>query len=392
MFWHYVDEVYMFSEMQPQYGAGFMSFQRDKPYNTLPLLPPSGAVETESVLRRVVPAARALAELKHAGQQLPNQTVLINTIPLLEAQVSSEIENVVTTSDKLFRLAANEKADADPATKEALRYRTALRAGYESLQHRPLSTRTAIDVCSTIRGVETPLRHGADTVVANPGTGRIIYTPPEGPEHVQRLLTNWSEYINTEHGPDPLIKMAIMHYQFEAIHPFTDGNGRTGRILNILYLVHAGLLSIPVLYLSRYILANRQDYYRLLREVTENENWEAWIVYMLEAVEETSRWTCRRVMAIDRLFQHTCAYLRETLPNVYSRELVEVLFNQPYARISNLVEAGIAKRQTASTYMRQLTKAGVLQETRAGKEKLFVHTKFLDLLLRESDDYAPYPD
>ena len=198
-----------------------------------------------------------MAELKTSGQLIPNQAVLINSIPLLEAQASSEIENIVTTTDKLFRFANESGAQADPATKEALRYRTALIEGFEMLRRRPVSTSTAIAVCSTIKGVELDIRATPGTAMMNEATGAVIYTPPEGQNLLRHQLANWERFIHEAEDIDPLIRLAVMHYQFEAIHPFVDGNGRTGRVLNLLYLVDKGLLDIPVLYLSRYIIANK---------------------------------------------------------------------------------------------------------------------------------------
>ena len=183
--------------------------------------------------------------------------------------------------------------------------------------------------------------------------------------------------------------MAVAHYQFEAIHPFTDGNGRTGRIINLLYLLEQQLLSIPVLYLSQYIIQHKADYYRLLRQVTENQAWELWVLYMLEAVRSTARWTRDKIMAIRQLQENTIDFVRAVLPNIYSRELVELTFTQPYCRIANLVEAGIAKRQTASVYLKELHAIGVLREQQAGRDKLFVHSKLLQLLSQDANTFSP---
>jgi Fic family protein len=367
-----------------------MSFDRSKPYNNLPRLPPSVDIETKAILKAAINAARALAELKQAGGLVPNQAVLINTIPLLEAQVSSEIENIVTTTDKLFRLAANEKAAADPATKEALRYRTALHGGFQSISKRPLCTGTAVDVCQTIRNVEVDIRAVPGTFVGNPRTGKAHYTPPEGPDRIRGMLANWERFVNEAKDIDPLIRLAIMHYQFEAIHPFTDGNGRTGRVLNILFLVQEGLLEIPVLYLSLYILQNRASYYRLLLGVAEEQAWEQWILFMLEAVEKTAQWTSKKIRAIRDLLEKTSTFVRTRLPKIYSHELVESVFVQPYCRISNLVDSRIAQRQTASVYLKALADIGVLREERVGREKLFVHPKFLRLLTTDENKFEPY--
>jgi Fic family protein len=367
-----------------------MPFDRTIPHNDLPNLPPPQEVETRAVLKSLAPAARELAELKGLGALIPNQEILISTVPLLEARSSSEIENIVTTADELFRLASNATAAADPATKEALRYRAALLHGYESLRKRPLCTRTAVNLCSILRETETDVRKVPGTTISNAATGEVLYTPPEGEEIIRRKLSNWERFLHECTEIDPLVRMAAAHYQFEAIHPFTDGNGRTGRILNILFLIQEGLLDIPVLYLSQFIIRRKTDYYRLLRRVTENGEWEAWILFVLAAVEETSRWTARKIIAVKELLDHTCNYVRGSLPKIYSRELVEVAFVQPYCRIRNMVDAGVAKRQTASDYLKQLVSVGVLVEVRHGREKLFIHPKLLNLLTGDENDFPRY--
>lgn len=306
--------------------------------------------------------------------------MLINSIPILEAQASSEIENIVTTTDRLFRF-ANEAADAaDPATKEALRYRTALYEGYRTLTKRPVTTATAVAVCRTIKGVDLDIRATPGTALANQATGAIVYTPPEGQALLRDKLSNWERYIHEAEAIDPLIRLAVMHYQFEAIHPFTDGNGRTGRILNLLYLVDKGLLDIPVLYLSRYIIRNKAAYYGRLLAVTTDAAWEDWVLYMLEAVTETANWSTARIRAIRTLLDGTADRMRGTLPKIYSRELAEVIFVHPYCRIGDLAAAGIAKRQTASAYLRTLAEHGFLRVIEAGREKLYINPAFLELL------------
>jgi Fic family protein len=291
-------------------------------------LPPEAELETRTILRACIEARAALAELKQATRLLPNQGMLINTLPLLEARSSSEIENVVTTADRLFQH-LDAEGSADPATKEALRYREALMDGFRRLEDRPLSTRTAEAVCSRIKGTEMRVRQVPGTALANAATGEVIYTPPVGEHSIRELLANWERYVHEHGAPDPLIRMAVAHYQFEAIHPFTDGNGRTGRILNSLFLVHAELLDLPVLYLSRHVLANKSDYYRLLLAVTSEEAWEPWVLFMLEAVTQTSKWTSAKVEAIRMLENATARHVRERLPKIYSRELIDVIFEQP---------------------------------------------------------------
>ena len=357
-----------------------MAFEPTKPYNTLPSLPPQAEIESRAVLKACIEARAALAELKQAGALIPNQAVLINSIPLLEAQASSEIENIVTTTDRLFQFADDREALADPATKEALRYRTALREGFESLAKHPLSTRTAVEICCTIKGVDMDVRRTPGTALVNERSGELIYTPPEGEALIRDKLANWEQFLHEAEDIDPLVRMAIGHYQFEAIHPFTDGNGRTGRVLNLLYLVDKGLLDIPVLYLSKAIIEAKQDYYRLLLDVSREGAWEPWLLFMLEAVRSTAHWTTSQIKAIRTLIDDTVHRMRRDAPGIYSRELTELIFVQPYCRIGNLVDAGIAQRQTASVYLKQLVDIGLLKEMKAGREKLFINPQLLHTL------------
>jgi Fic family protein len=357
-----------------------MPFDPVRPYNDLPLLPPAAELETRAVLKACIEAHAALAELKVSGDLIPNQTVLINAIPLLEAQASSEIENIVTTADRLFRFASAPDGQTDPATREALRYRTALYEGFELLAARPLTTMTAVRLCRIIKGAEIDIRATPGTALVNDATGRVVYTPPEGSTRLKDLLANWERYFHDATETDPLIRMAVAHYQFEAIHPFTDGNGRTGRILNLLFLVEKELLKIPVLYLSRHIIRHKADYYRLLLAVTTDGAWEEWIRFMLGAVAETARWTTRKIRAVRELIDDTAGTIRREAPKIYSRELTELVFTQPYCRIGNVVEAGIARRQSAAVYLRKLAEIGVLEERKVGREKLFVNPAFLRLL------------
>ncbi len=368
-----------------------MTFLATEPYNSLPHLPPLSDIETKQILKKCITARAAVAELKQAAAMLPNQSVLINTLPLLEAQASSEIENIVTTTDKLFQFAGTDENLADHATKEALRYRTALRKGYESIRRRPLCTSTAIEVCSIIKHVEMDVRAVPGTTLSSKQTGETIYTPPIGKALLQQKLTDWELFLHNNTDLDPLIKMAVGHYQFEAIHPFTDGNGRTGRVLNILYLIETGLLDIPVLYLSRYILTHRNEYYAGLRKVTEEQAWEEWILYMLSAVEETATWTCRKIKAILKLIDQTRAYVSAKDKQLYSRELIELLFVQPYCRIGNVVEADIAQRQTASGYLKKLADIDVLTEVKMGRDKVFINPRFMQLLLTDTLEPKPFP-
>ncbi len=378
------------SQKPPFVDMNFRSgWETDRPYNQLPELPPPVELETKAVLKQCIRARAALAELKQAAELIPNPGMLINTLPLLEAQASSEIENIVTTADQLFRHLQVE-GQADPATREALRYREALLEGVRAQKTRALGTRAAESICSRIKGVEMTIRKIPGTALANSVTREIIYTPPEGEALLRDFLANWEEFLHDEEPIDPLVRMAVAHYQFEAIHPFTDGNGRTGRVLNSLFLVEKGLLPIPILYLSRYLIAHRADYYRLLLAITREKAWEPWLLFLLRGIESTAIWTTSKIAAIRDLASHTTEHVRSVLPKIYSRELVDVIFEQPYCRISHLVTAGIAKRQAASRYLKALAEVGILDESVSGREKLFVHPKLMDLLTQETNVFPPY--
>ena len=365
------------------------TFNPAMPYNDLPALPPISEIESKAVLRQCIKSRSALAGLKEAAELIPNPGMLINTLPILEAQASSEIENIVTTTDKLFQqMSAVERAD--PATKEALRYRQALMKGFNDLDAHPISTRTAEAICSQIRGVDMRVRRVPGTALVNAATGATIYTPPEGESLIRDLLANWERFLHDEQDLDPLLRLAIGHYQFEAIHPFSDGNGRTGRVLNSLFLVQEGLISLPILYLSRYIIDHKSEYYTLLLEVTTHGQWEPWLLYMLRAIESTALWTLEKIAAIRALASVTLEYVRQRLPKIYSRELVDQLFMQPYCRIANLVDAGIAQRQAASRYLKNLVEIEVLQDRKVGREVLFVHPRLLELLTSDENIVEPY--
>jgi Fic family protein len=365
------------------------NWRPDQPYNDLPPLPPAAEVETRAVLKQCITARAALAELKQAAELIPNQGVLINALPLLEAQASSEIENIVTTTDRLFQYQSSSE-HADPATREALRHSSALLEGFKALKQTPLNTRTAEQVCTRIKGIEMQVRRVPGTALANQATGEVIYTPPAGEDVLRHKLANWERYLHEERDVDPLIRMAVGHYQFEAIHPFTDGNGRTGRVINSLFLIQEGLLTLPILYLSRYIIKNRAEYYRLLLDVTRNKAWEPWILYVLQGVADTALWTTDKISAIRNLSALTVSHVKQAAPKIYSRELVELIFDRPYCRIQNLVDKGLAGRQAASRHLQQLVDIGVLEEMVVGREKLFIHPKLMQLLIRDGNAVAAY--
>jgi len=358
-----------------------MAFDPHKPYNELPPLPPRADVETKAVLRKAVSASRAVAELKGLGATLPNQAMLVNSLVVQEAQASSEIENIVTTNDALFQ-AISAQSGADVATKEVLRYREALWFGYNALRDDPrLTTDLFVKLVQVICQCDTGIREHPGVFIGNARTREVVYTPPEGAELIRHKLDQLEHFIHSDTTLEPLVKLALIHYQFEAIHPFSDGNGRTGRIINILYLVQQGLLDLPVLYLSRYIIDNKSTYYRLLREVTANGAWEEWVMFMLAAVEETALLTRRRILAIRDLLHHSLELARQQLPaRVYSKELIELLFRQPYTKGQHLVDAGIAERQTAAEYLKELEAIGLLKRRKVGKENLYLNVKLYELL------------
>ncbi len=359
-----------------------MAFFPDQPFNDLPMLPPKAEIETRATLKKAISAGRALAELKGLGETIPNQAILVNSIILQEAKASSEIENIVTTHDALFRAFSANTSRIDPATKEVLRYREALWDSFTSLKERPLlTTNLFIRIVRTIRANKAGIRNTPGTKVANAATGEVVFTPPEGEGIIRTKLKNLEDYIHAEDAVDPLIKLALIHYQFEAIHPFSDGNGRTGRILNILYLTQNHLLDLPVLYLSKYIIEQKSDYYRHLRGVTEHQDWEPWIRYMLDAIEQTALYTRDKILAIRNLLTQLLGFAKENLPpRVYSKELIELLFHQPYTKGQFLVDAGIVKRQAAADYLKNLEEIGVVSVKKIGKENLYLNTKLYEIL------------
>ncbi|MDO5845255.1 MAG: Fic family protein [Methanocorpusculum sp.] len=356
-----------------------MEFDPNTPHNSLPFLPPEINLETPKILKACISANTSLALLREAAKLIPNPDILISSIPLLEAAASSEIENIFTTSESLYQALSVKSENVDPSTKEVLNYRAALYAGFNALKTGGKINEETINlVCSTILGTKIE-RRDVGVCIGNASTR--VYTPPNDPYVIQALISQLEEYINGGNEPDPLVRLALIHYQFEAIHPFVDGNGRTGRILNILYLVSKRLLDIPVLYLSRYIIENKSEYYRLLRAVTGNGAFEDWIVFILRAVKETADWTYSRVHAVYDLMNETRNLCREKLPNhMYSHELVEIIFLQPYCKPKYLIEAGIGNRQTAMKYLKELENIGVLKSQKISREVVYVNTELYELL------------
>lgn len=358
-----------------------MPFDRTSPYNDLPNLPPPTDLETVPILKMAVRANKAIAELKISGHLIPNQSILIQALGLSEAKLSSEIENIVTTNDELYKAFADGNISMEPETKEVLYYKDALWHGYRALtqKQRLLTTPLFIELVEILKNATLGIRNLPGTKLVNP-KGEVKYSPPEGEEIIRKKLSNLEFFMHSESSLDPLIKMAVMHYQFEAIHPFSDGNGRTGRILNILYLVDKQLLDLPILYLSRYIIENKTAYYTGLQQVTESNAWEAWVLYILRGLEETAIITKKQILKIHQLIKETAETVRTQLPRIYSKDLIEVLFRSPYCKIKFLEESGIAKRQTASTYLKELERIGVLKGIKMGRDIYYVNDPFLKIL------------
>ena len=354
----------------------------DKPYNELPFLLPNTEFESKKILKQAIKANRELACLKGYCSLLPNDSILLSSIILKEAAASSEIENIITTQDELYKAIISKEMKIDPQTKEVLNYRSAVWLGFNQIKEREILLISMIlKIQAELKGNNAGIRKVPGINLMNETTGKVIYTHPSDETVINNLLTNLEKFINTEDDTDYLIKMAIIHYQFESIHPFYDGNGRTGRIINVLYLVLNRLIDSPILYLSSYIIKNKSGYYKLLQEVRIKGNWEDWILYILKAVEVTAKETLSLIESIIALMNKSMNICREKLPNtIYSKELIELVFMQPYTKISYLVEAGIAERRTASKYLKALQEIGILESFKLGKEIIYVNKELHDLL------------
>lgn len=359
-----------------------MAMIAEKPFNSLPELPPVWEkIETVKVLRQLVKASVALAELKGLASTLPNPDILLNAVILKEARASSEIENVITTQDKLYQALSAKGVEADPATKEVLRYREATLFGFKFIQQKGfLSTNAILSIQKILEENNAGIRKLPGTALRNAVTNKIIYTPPDDHDRIVMLLKNLEDYINRQDDLSPLIKMAVQHYQFESIHPFYDGNGRTGRIINILYLILSGLLESPILYLSEYIINNKANYYRLLQEVRTKGHWEEWVLYILKGVEETANQTIIQIKAIQQLFIKTQEKIKKEAPKSFNKELVEILFEHPYCKTEILTTRLQISRITASKYLKQLQGIGILKPKQVWKETLYINTKLFELL------------
>jgi len=345
-----------------------------------PDLPLTQNIETTRVLKKTISANRALAKLNGVAKIIPNQAILVNSLVLQEAKDSSEIENIITTHDELY-LASLNITDITNEAKEVQNYSLALLKGYDLVQKNQLLLKKYIVTIQVeLEKNSAGVRKQSGTNLKNAHTGEVIFTPPQDYETIQNLLNNLESFINEPNDTDPLVNMAIIHYQFETIHPFYDGNGRTGRIINILYLILKDLLDIPILYLSRYIIKNKSDYYRLLQEVRTESSMEEWILYMLDGVEQTSLETIDLVENIYTLMQHIATLLKEKLPKIYSKDLVEILFMHPYTKIDFLVEQLGVSRQTASKYLKELETLGVVKSIQIKNSKFFINLELFAML------------
>ena len=356
------------------------TFNRNIPYNDLPLLPPEADIETKKILRKSISAGRALAQLNGTLMNLPNPHLFLDTIYLQEAKASSEVENIITTNDEIYQSFVAEKKIDNPATKEVLSYKEALWLGLEELKTKPfITTNLSIKIVQCIKQNNATIRNTPGTTLTNP-KGEVVYTPPIGEAVIREKLANLERFINDENDIEPLIKMAILHYQFEAIHPFSDGNGRTGRILILLYLKLSGLLKVPAIYLSEYIINHKNDYYLKLRGVTENGNWEEYILYMLDMVEYTALKGLNQLNQIMLSMEQMTDEIKSKFPKIYSKDLVEVLFKLPYVKRQNLIDENIGNIKTVGNYLNTLEDGGILKSVKVGKEKLYLNEKLLRIL------------
>ena len=337
-------------------------------------------IETKAILKKSILANKALAKLNGVAKIIPNQAILINSLILQEAKDSSEIENIITTHDELYQ-SSLDILNISHATKEVQSYSRALLKGFDLVKETSLLlTRHIVDIQQELEGNVAGIRKQSGTVLKNQATGEVIHTPPQEETTIRKLLDNLEQYINTNDGIDPLIKMAIIHYQFETIHPFYDGNGRTGRIINILYLVLNELLDLPILYLSSYIIKHKADYYRLLQEVRTKGSWEEWIIYMLEGIEQTATKQVQLINDIKELMDNTKEKLKSELPKIYSKDLLEVLFIHPYTKIDMLVDNLDLHRETAGKHLKDIEKTGILKAVKLGRNVFYVNVKLFELL------------
>lgn len=356
----------------------------------LPDLPPKAELETVHVMKALARASRALAELKGRAATIPNQGILIDTLVLQEARASSEVENIVTTQDELFQADVFPEGPQSPAAKEVSRYRDALRLGYQRLRESRglITNNTIIEMFQLLKCRDEGFRETPGTALKNETTREIIYVPPQEAQAVKAAMAALENYMNNGEGCslDPLIKMALIHHQFESIHPFSDGNGRIGRILNVLYLTKEGLLDIPILYLSRHITSTKSEYYRLLQEVRDDDAWEKWTIYMLEGVESTAKTTLQLVEGIRAQMTSVKHRMRKDFPGIYSQDIINNLFRHPYTRIDFVQKDLGVTRQTAAKYLDTLAQAGFVEKRQSGKSNYYINTELVRLFISLTGD------
>ena len=343
--------------------------------------------ETRSVLKKTAEAHRYLAELKGVAASIPNEAILINTLALQEAKDSSEVENIVTTHDELYKANLFEEAITNPATKEVQDYAFALKQGFHiARQNKLIRLSDILAIQQNLEHNNAGLRKLPGTELKNTRTGEVIYTPPQHADDIAELMENLILFINDDEqcDADPLVKMAIIHHQFESIHPFYDGNGRTGRILNILYLVIKDLLNLPVLYLSRYIIQHKPDYYAKLQAVRDSGNWEQWLLFMLDGIIDTAQNTISLITEMKTLMTDVKQGIREQLPKVYSQDLLNNLFNHPYTKIDFVIEELGVTRITATKYLEQLVEHGFLTKQKVGRANYYINAPLCRLLIAHS--------
>ena len=362
-----------------------MAYHKDIPFDDLPPLPPAEIdLETPAILKKLTQAARNLGELNGLCETLPDPRLLLNTIVLQESRNSTAIENIITTQDELYKATLEDQINQSNAPKEVIEYRNALYAGLERMmaQKGLILTNTIIEIAQTIKQNKAGIRTTPGTALKNAINGEVVYTPPSGERILREKLAALERFINEEDlSPlDPLIKLALIHYQFEAIHPFADGNGRTGRIINTLYLVQQQLLSQPVLYISSYIVQHKTTYYRLLREVTEKDAWQDWVLYILTAIATTSKETTLKIRNILLLKEELAKSLKTALGSSYSHELLQEIFTLPYLKIDTLVKKKIAHRQTASSWLGKLARADILHTQKLGRTTYFINHRLMEIL------------
>lgn len=355
-------------------------FNKSRPYNDLPLLPPKVELETKEILTKTIRASRALAQLNGAIRNLPNPSLFLDTLHLQEAKASSEIENIITTNDDLYQAVVADKKFDNSATKEVISYKEAIWLGFSRLERQPfITTNLCIELVQCIKQNTSGIRTTPGTTLSNT-QGEVIYTPPSGEQVIREKMANLETFISENDSIDPLIKMAVSHYQFEAIHPFSDGNGRTGRILLLLQLKLEKLLDVPALFLSEYIIEHKEMYYEGLRTVTENNDWSKFILYMLDMVETTAINGLERLESIIQLMETTGQEIKERLPKVYSKDLVEVIFKLPYTKRQYLIDIDLGTPKTVGNYLRALEEEGFLKSVRVGKEKLYLNQALMNIL------------